>query len=264
MRRRTGRFAGCRPLCVRADFSLAGLEGVLDSFATLQTDLVQFLGIPKAKDPIEIYLFHDKATYAAYLNRYVPGASYRRALFVKGQGPGRVFAFWKADVEVDLRHECTHALLHASLPLVPLGSTRACAVLRSGSGARAAGHPDMDRVRRNARRGQVPKLETLESKVTIAAMGQAEYRDSWAWVHFILLGPTAARDELRAYLADIQHRTPPGRLSIGWLKRVRNWMPCIANTFGRRGHAPRSSGSDGRRDWGLGIGDRGLVTAMKR
>ena len=58
------------PFICRADFSLAGLEGVLDSFASLQTDLVQLLGVTPSEEPIEIYLFHDKATYAAYLKRY--------------------------------------------------------------------------------------------------------------------------------------------------------------------------------------------------
>ena len=76
------------PFICRADFSLAGLQGVLNSFASLETDLHQFLGIPPGKEPIEIYLFHDKATYTAYLKRYVPGVPNRRALYVKGQGAG--------------------------------------------------------------------------------------------------------------------------------------------------------------------------------
>jgi hypothetical protein len=210
------------PFICRADFSLAGLEGVLDSFGSLQTDLVQFLGVQPAKEPIQIYLFHDKATYAAYLKRYVPGVPYRRALYVKTQGPGHVYAYWSRDVEVDLRHECTHALLHASLPLVPLWLDEGLAQFFEVGAARSiGGHPHMDRIRWNARWGQVPKLETLESKVTVAEMGQTEYRDSWAWVHFLLLGPPAAREELKAYLADIQHSTPPGRLST----RLTNRLP---------------------------------------
>ena len=75
------RIAG--PFTCQADFSLAGLEGVLDSFALLQTDLVQLLSVAPAKEPIEIYLFHDKATYSAYLKRYLPGVPNRKALYVK-------------------------------------------------------------------------------------------------------------------------------------------------------------------------------------
>ncbi len=214
------RIAG--PFACRADFSLAGLEGVLDSFASLQTDLVQLLGVAPAKEPVEIYLFHDKATYAAYLKRYLPGVPYRRAVYVKNQGPGRVFAFWSQDVEVDLRHECTHALLHGSLPLVPLWLDEGLAqFFEVGAARRDSGHPHMSSIQWNARWGQVPKLQTLESKIDIAEMGRSEYRDSWAWVHFMLLGPPAAREELRAYLADIQHNTPPGRLST----RLANRLP---------------------------------------
>lgn len=213
------------PFICRADFNLTEVQGVLDSFAALQTDLVQLLGVAPAKEPIEIYLFHDKATYAAYMKRYLPDVPNRRAVYVKGQGPGRVFAFWSPEVEVDLRHECTHALLHASLPLVPLWLDEGLAqFFEVGAARRAGGHPHLDAIRRNVRWGlwgRVPKLETLESKVKVADMGSNEYRDSWAWVHFMLLGPPAAREELKAYLADIQHNTPPGRLST----RLANRLP---------------------------------------
>ncbi len=216
------------PFTCQADFSLAGLEGVLDSLASLQNDLVQLLGVAPAKEPIEIYLFHDKATYSAYMKRYLPGVPERKALYVKNQGPGRVFAFWSRDVEVDLRHECTHALLHASLPLVPLWLDEGLAQFFEVSAAqRAQGHPQLDGVRRNVRRREVPKLQTLENKVEVAQMGRTEYRDSWAWVHFMLLGPPAAREELKAYLADIQHNTPPGRMST----RLANRLPQLDTLY---------------------------------
>ncbi len=160
------RIAG--PFICQADFSLSrtGLDGVLDSFASLQTDLVQFLGVAPAKEPIEIFLFHDKATYTAYLKRYVPSVPNRKAVYVKGQGPGRVFAYRSANIEVDLRHECTHALLHASLPLVPLWLDEGLAqFFEVGAARRAGGHPHIDAIRWNVRWGQIPKLQTLESKV---------------------------------------------------------------------------------------------------
>ncbi|MEI8373994.1 MAG: DUF1570 domain-containing protein [Planctomycetota bacterium] len=220
------RIAG--PFTCQADFSLAGLEGVLNRFALLQADLVQLLGIAPAKEPIEIYLFHDKATYSAYLKRYLPGVPSRKALYVKNQGSGRVFAFWSQDVEVDLRHECTHALLHASLPLVPLWLDEGLAQFFEVSAAQRVGsHPHVDGIRWNVRRGEVPKLQMLENKVDISQMGRTEYRDSWAWVHFMLLGPPAAREELKAYLADIQHNTPPGRLST----RLANRLPQLDSLY---------------------------------
>ena len=108
------------PLVCRADFSLTPYEPLLAELAQLQLDLVRQLGIPPAAEPIEVYLFHDQATYARYVSRCVPGAPYRRAIYAKGRGPGRVFAYRGEQFETDLRHECTHALLHAALPSVPL------------------------------------------------------------------------------------------------------------------------------------------------
>ena len=54
------------------------------------------------------------------MNQWYPRVPYRRALFVKSGSRGRVFAYEHEDLAVDVRHESTHALLHASLPMVPL------------------------------------------------------------------------------------------------------------------------------------------------
>jgi hypothetical protein len=209
------------PIVCRADFSLAGMEPVLKDLASLQTDLVNLLDVPTAKEPIELYLFHDKATYAGYLNRYLPNVPYRRALYVKNRGPGRVFAYWSPELDVDLRHECIHALLHASLPVVPLWLDEGLAqYFEAPAPQRVAGHPHMDSIRRSVRWNGVPSLEALEKKANVSEMGQTEYRDSWAWVHFMLLGPREAHEELKGFLADIHHGTPPGQLSARIQRRL--------------------------------------------
>ncbi len=194
----------------RADFSLADYQGLLGELTRLQTDLTRELGIPAAGEPIEVYLFHDQATYARYLQRYLPGVPYRRALYVKGRGPGRVFAYRGDQFEIDLRHECTHALLHAGLPEVPLWLDEGLAVyFQLPAKQRAYDNPHLDALRRDTRRGAVPSLEALEKASGLADMGLAEYRGSWAWVHFMLHGPTAAHDELKAYLAALGEKSPP-------------------------------------------------------
>lgn len=223
---RDARVAG--PFICRADFPLVGLESVLDGLGSLQSDLVQHLGISAAKESIEIYLFHDQSTYNGYIKRFLPGVPNRRALYVKSQGPGRVLAYWSRDFEVDLRHECTHALLHASLPVVPLWLDEGLAqFFEMPPTRRATGHPHMDGIRWNVRWGQVPQLPKLEGKVDISEMGRSEYRDSWAWVHFMLLGPQPAHEEIKAFLADIQRSTPPGRLS----ERLAHRLPELDSRF---------------------------------
>ena len=143
----------------------------------------------------------------AYLKRYVPGVPNRRALYVKGQGAERVFAYWSGDVEIDLRHECTHALLHASLPMVPLWLDEGLAQFFEVSAARrAGGHPHLDAIRWNIGWGLVPKLKQSGKQTRHRQMGRNEYRDSWAWVHFMLLGPTGRSPGAQSLPG--RHRTP--------------------------------------------------------
>ena len=54
-------------------------------------------------------------------------------------------------------------------------------------------NPHLAAVAANCRRGVVPSLEALEKKGEVAEMGRIEYRDAWAWVHFMLYGPASAR-----------------------------------------------------------------------
>ena len=45
---------------------------------------------------------------------------YRPALFILEGGSPGVYTYRKPDLDIDVRHECTHALLHSALPVVPL------------------------------------------------------------------------------------------------------------------------------------------------
>jgi len=117
------------PFVCRADFALDRQQGLLSELGELQTELVQTLQIAPAKEPIEVYLFHDEETYRRYLKRIYPTLPFRQAFFIKEHGLGRVFAYESSQFEADLRHECTHALLHAVLPVVPSGWTKVWQVI---------------------------------------------------------------------------------------------------------------------------------------
>ncbi len=219
------------PFICRADFSLAADDGLLGELAQLQTDLTRSLGIAAAGEPIEVYLFHDQATYARYLGHYLPGVPYRRALYVKGDAPGRVFAYQGEQFEIDLRHECTHALLHAALPQVPLWLDEGLAVyFQLPARQRAYDNPHLGPVAQDARRGRAPSLEALEKAGGMADMGLAEYRGSWAWVNFMLHGPAAAHDELTAYLAALRGQSPKS-LPPSLSGRLRQRMPDVQQRF---------------------------------
>ncbi|NIL97067.1 MAG: hypothetical protein GTO53_05920 [Planctomycetales bacterium] len=202
------------PFVCRADFLLSGHERIFADLARIQEDLVHHLQIPPAQERIEIYLFRSRAQYDQYLNRWFPNVPYRRALYVKNKGPGMVLAYFSDSLDTDMRHECTHALLHASLPMVPLWLDEGLAeYFENPPDERATGSPHRKGLRWSLRLGQLPSLERLEAKRQLSEMGRVEYRAAWAWTHFLLHGPPAAQQELVRYLADVRQRTPPGQFS---------------------------------------------------
>jgi hypothetical protein len=189
----------------RADFSLQPLDGLLKELGALQDDLVRVLGVGRAAEPIEVYLFQNENAYAAYLAKHLPKLPYRRAMYVKGAGPGMVFAYQSEQLPVDLRHECTHALLHAALPHVPLWLDEGLAVyFEQPLERRAFDGPHLAGVRRRAGFGLAVDLAALEALASVSEMDKSHYRDAWAVVHFSLHGPADARQTLRGYLDDLK------------------------------------------------------------
>jgi hypothetical protein len=218
------------PFVCWADFPLEGLQGLFDELARLQQELVASLAVRPAERPIELYLFSDQWSYRRFLNRYFPDVPYRRALYVQRGGNATVLAYRSRQLGVDLRHECTHALLHATLPMIPLWLDEGLAeYFELAPSDRAFGCPHLANVRWGVRLGMVPRLDKLEGKRTLEEMGGSEYRNAWAWTHFMLHGPNEAHDELVRFLADIQAQTPPGLLS----DRLRLRVPDLERRFAR-------------------------------
>ena len=206
--------AASGPVVCRADFPLDGYEGLFQDLASVQNDLVRTLAVPPAAEPIELFLFQDKRTFATYMQKRFPNVPFRRALFVKGSGPGRVFVYRHDDLPVDVRHEGTHALLHAALPMVPLWLDEGLAEYFEVPPAdRASGNPHLGTLKWDMRLGKIPNIERLEAKRDLADMNATDYRHAWAWVHFMMHGPIEARDELVLFLGNIRVSTPPGKLS---------------------------------------------------
>jgi hypothetical protein len=62
-------------------------------------------------------------------------------------------------------------------------------------------------------------------------MGREEYRDAWAWAHFMLHGPAEAREELMRYLGELHVGGDVGRLSDRLLRRLPDLNRRIAEHF---------------------------------
>ncbi len=78
------------------------------------------LKLPEQRDPVNVYLFSDEASYRYYMNTTWQNLPPRRAYFVGTPRELAVYSFLGSKVQEDLRHEFTHGLLHASLKSVPL------------------------------------------------------------------------------------------------------------------------------------------------
>ena len=214
-----------------ADFSLAPHQPLLAELTLLEQDLSAMLGAPPTREQIHLFLFQKQATYQAYLKQHfrVP---YRRALFIKARGPGMVFAFEGSDFEIDVRHESTHALLHTWLPQVPLWLDEGLAeYFEVARDQRLKLNPHLPVVQALVRSGKLPRLEELEALDNLDDMGREEYRDAWAWVHFLLHGPREGRDELVRYLDELHSGGEPGQLSDRLRRRLPDLNRRVADHF---------------------------------
>lgn len=215
---------------VHADHSLASTPELLDEIVKLHPQLDAMLPLPTPSEPVHLLLFRQKITYQTYLKQYYPRVPYRRALYVKERGPGIVFTYRNADLETDLRHEMTHALLHCTIGDVPLWLDEGLAeYFEAPAGKRARDHEYLATTRWQARIAAITRLEDLEALDDLNEMGPQEYQRSWAWVHFCLHGPTEARDDLHRYLQDLANDVAGPPLS----DRLRRRWPDLETKFTR-------------------------------
>lgn len=214
-----GRFA------LRTEVELPKRLVIVNQLRELESDLGKQLDLklPEAHGPeVQINLFRSARTYRQHLAARVPEAASRPASFVQGTDLGRVYLVSDDDINQNLLHESTHALLHVALPFVPLWLDEGLAVyFETTPTKRAYGSPHLSRVRWAMKWGWRPDLHELEERETLSDMKPADYRHAWAWTHFLLHDSDESRALLVGYLSEIQSGVPPGPLSL----RIRERMP---------------------------------------
>jgi hypothetical protein len=202
------------PFICQATFPLGEYEPLLAELQQLQPELMRVLGVSPAPEPVYIYLFSDADSHRQFLKEHYPDVPYRRALFVKEGGLAGVYAYRHDELATDLRHECTHALLHASLPMVPLWLDEGLAkYFEVPEDQRAFDHPYFGSLRWDMRLGMIRTVSDLEQRHDLAEMGASEYRYSWAWVHYMLHGPKESHTVLVRYFAGVRRGEIAGNLS---------------------------------------------------
>ena len=75
------------------------------------------------------------------------------------------------------------------------------------------GNAHLMRVRWAARFGWRPNLDALEKKGDVSEMTDHDYRDSWAWVHFLMHSSPQTHALLVGYLREIGKGAVPGPFS---------------------------------------------------
>lgn len=194
---------------IHCDFELATKEQLLGELQSISQDLEKLLKIPQQTSKIHIVLFSTEKEYRRYMQNYFPDVPNRRAVFLQDRGPGMLFAYLHSDIETDLRHEVTHALLNSGPHPLPLWLDEGLAeYFENPPNLRFRGNKYAEQIGKQLDELSMQNIPQLESQKSIQDLSNADYRDSWAWVHFMI------------------HRSPDTRLAlIRFLEMNRNRQP---------------------------------------
>lgn len=221
------------PFTFHASFPVGDRLVATTGLDRLELELRRVLALSPCQETIDVFVSRDAREHRALLATRCPGAPYRRAIFYRRAGRASVFTYHHDELAIDLRHEATHALLHADLPMVPLwldeGLAEYFEVRESrraqGNGGRLSAVSDA------ARRGVVPDLTRLEERRELSEFSGRDYREAWAWTHFLLHGPGEATSELWSMLAALRRWEPPGQLSERLDRVIPNRRQAFARHF---------------------------------
>ena len=162
------------------------------------------LKIADQQDPIEIYILDDRASFNHFLTFYYSELPPLRAFFF-AQGNRRVgYTFHGKSLEQDLRHEATHALLHASVINLPLWLDEGLAEYFEVEDKLEGLNPEhLGKLRSDVKTGWQPDLARLETLDDVRQMGPRDYREAWAWSHYFLESSADNKRILLGYLHDL-------------------------------------------------------------
>ncbi len=202
-----------RVVC-ESNFPLETSVDVTAEIARLQEDLVGYLGVPEAREKIELCLFRDKGSYVQFIQDVFPGAPLDRpALYVKDSGPGVLMVPQNERMILNIRHEMTHAYLNAALRNVPIWLDEGLAkYFEIPPGERGFRNPYLKDASESVYGlfGAPPSLARLEKLTQVDQMRPREYRESWSWVHFMIHYSPETQRILSMYLKSLRPEAQEG------------------------------------------------------
>jgi hypothetical protein len=180
----------------------------------LRSDVAADLELPANDAPVHVVLFGSLTQYSRYMRHYFPSIAQRRAIFLQDRGPGMLFTYWHDQIATDLRHEATHSILNQAGARLPLWLDEGLAeYYEVAKGERFQQHPYLAAVKQRVVDGLVPVLTQLEKAQSMSDFSDAHYRDSWAWIHFLLHRRPETRQLLIQTIDRYRSRTPQPALS---------------------------------------------------
>jgi hypothetical protein len=207
------------PYLFLADFDIDPKLPIFRELTGLRNQLASELHVPSTQQMIRVYLFENRTKYEQYLDNKHPNLPRRRAFFVAmprslgGTEELIVYTFWGDRIQQDLRHELTHALLHSTLIDVPLWLDEGLAeYFENPQGWSGINYKHLDHLQRQDKHPFQPNMQRLEMLREINDMTMADYREAWAWVHFMLRGHPKAKQVLLGYLQELRSNRKPGPL----------------------------------------------------
>ncbi|MCA9125601.1 MAG: DUF1570 domain-containing protein [Planctomycetales bacterium] len=213
---------------IHSDFQLGDESTLVAELNGVCSDMAKLLQFTPAEAPIHIVLFETPSEYRRYMNAYFPALPQRRAIFIQDRGPGMLFAHWHAKVATDLRHEVSHALLNTQHQALPLWLDEGLAEYFEADAANRFRRNDyLHQVAGRCQRGYVPRLSELEQFTELEHFQDAQYRDSWSWVHFVLHRRSSTRDLLARYI----QQTRAGERQLSFSRQLQQLVPDLENEY---------------------------------
>lgn len=214
---------------IHSDVKLEPHDPIISELDSVRTQVFDVLQLPKQRDPVDVFLFSDEASYRFYMHTTWRDLPPRRAYFVGTSRELAVYSFAGPQVREDLRHEFTHGLLHSTLQTVPLwldeGLAEYFEVPAETPGAAHAGH--LHELRLAAQENWSPNLYRLEMISDFRDLTARDYAECWAWVHFLLNSSPEASEVLMSYLKDLQS----ARVAKPMLKSLEEAEPAYARNL---------------------------------
>jgi hypothetical protein len=206
------------PYVFLSDAEIDRNQPLFKELAQLRDQVYKELLLPPGTAVVQVYLFETKERYDRFMKERYPDLPSRRAFFVAqpraigGAEDLLVYTYTSGRIRQDLRHELTHALLHSVVKDVPLWLDEGLAeYFELPPGAAGVNFQHVDHLRQGGGPFR-PDLARLEGLTEVRQMTPAEYREAWAWVHWMLRGSPESRRVLIGYLHELRNSPEAGRL----------------------------------------------------